>query len=126
MVAAVIFVAAPSRIDHVMHLELLWTACMPLAVLGTVRLLRGRGRGAWLTGASLAAQFLCCIYYGVFMITLWPLVAGRRVGAHAAAAVARQLVAARPAWLVAAAVVGRRLRDTVPAGPRRGRRSPED
>jgi hypothetical protein len=76
LVAAVIFVAAPSRLDHVMHLELLWTAFMPLAALGTVRLLRGEARGAWLTGASLAAQFLACIYYGVFFVTIWPLVAG--------------------------------------------------
>ncbi len=37
LVAAVIFTAAPFRIDHVMHLELLWTAFMPLAVLGVVR-----------------------------------------------------------------------------------------
>ena len=49
---------------------------MPLAVLGVVRLLRGEARGAWLAGASLAAQFLCCIYYGVFLITVLPVIAG--------------------------------------------------
>ena len=76
VVAAAIFSGAPSRIEHVMHLELLWTAFLPLAVLGTMRLLRGETRGAWLTGASLGGQFLCCIYYGVFLFTIWPLLAG--------------------------------------------------
>ena len=74
LVAAVIFTAAPSRLEHVMHLELLWTALMPLVVLGTVRVLGGEMRRPWLAGASLAAQFLSCIYYGVFMITIWPIV----------------------------------------------------
>ena len=32
---------------------------LPLVVLGTVRLLGGQAGGAWLAGASLAAQFLC-------------------------------------------------------------------
>ena len=59
-----------------MHLELLWTAWLPLVVLGTVRLFRGEAGGARLAGCALAAQFLSCIYYGVFMITLWPLLAG--------------------------------------------------
>lgn len=76
LVAAAIFTGAPSRLDHVMHLELLWTAWMPLAVLATARVLRGHGRAVWLLGASLAAQFLSCIYYGVFLFTLWPLMAG--------------------------------------------------
>ncbi len=76
LVAAAIFIGAPARLDHVMHLELLWTAWMPLAVLGTARVLRGRGRAVWLIGGSLAAQFLCCIYYGVFLFTIWPLLAG--------------------------------------------------
>lgn len=76
LVAAAIFTGAPARLDHVMHLELLWTAWMPLAVLATARILRGRGRAVWLLGGSLAAQFLCCIYYGVFLFTVWPMVAG--------------------------------------------------
>ena len=104
LVAAVIFVAAPSRIDHVMHLELLWTAFMPLAALGTVRLLRGEARGAWLTGVSLGGQFLTCIYYGVFLITIWPLVtatewlrSGRRLP--------RATLLRAAAWLVAAAAL---------------------
>ena len=76
LVAAAIFTGAPVRLGHVMHVELLWTAWMPLAVLATVRLFRGHGSAAWLLGGSLAAQFLSCIYYGVFLFTLWPLLAG--------------------------------------------------
>jgi hypothetical protein len=101
LAAAVIFVAAPSRLDHVMHLELLWTAFMPLAALGTVRLLRGEVGGAWLTGVSLGGQFLTCIYYGVFLITIWPLVAAvewLRSGYRLPRATLLRVVA----WLVAA------------------------
>ena len=104
LVAAVIFVAAPSRIEHVMHLELLWTAFLPLTVLGTVRLLRGEARGAWLTGVSLGAQFLCCIYYGVFMITVWPVVAGIE-WLRTRPPLTRAVVLRAVAWLTAAGVV---------------------
>ncbi len=76
LVAAAIFVGAPARVEHVMHLELLWTAWLPLALLATARVLRGQGGAVWLLGGSLAAQFLCCIYYGVFLFTVWPLLAG--------------------------------------------------
>ena len=76
LVAAAVFTGGPSRLDHVMHLELLWTAWMPLAVLATARVFAGRGRAVWLLGTSLAAQFLCSIYYGVFLFTVWPLLAG--------------------------------------------------
>jgi hypothetical protein len=76
LVAAVIFTGAPVRIEHVMHLELLWTGWMPLALLRTARLFAGRLGGAWLLGGSLVGQVLCCIYYGVFLFTVWPLAAG--------------------------------------------------
>ena len=83
LVAAVIFTGAPLRIDHVMHLELLWTAWMPLAVLATARCCAGRSRRRrGCSAASLAAQFLCCIYYGVFLFTVWPLLAARGVAAR--------------------------------------------
>lgn len=75
LVAAAIFATAPSRIEHVMHLELLWTAGMPLAMLGAARWLGGDPRGARLAGAALAGQFLTCVYYGVFLLTIWPLLA---------------------------------------------------
>lgn len=106
LVAAAIFTGAPSRLDHVMHLELLWTAWMPLAVLATARVLRGHGRSVWLLGAALAGQFLSCIYYGVFLFTLWPLLAGLewlRTRPRLPRAVVRRGVAA---LLAATAVVG--------------------
>lgn len=76
LVAAMMFVGAPLRLDHVMHLELLSTAFLPLAILATARTFDGSRRAAWATGATLAGQFLSCIYYGMFLFTLWPLVAG--------------------------------------------------
>lgn len=75
LAAAVIFVGAPLRLDHVMHLELLCTAFMPLAVLATVRAMDGSRRAAWGIGASIAGQFVSCIYYGVFLLTVWPVLA---------------------------------------------------
>jgi hypothetical protein len=104
LVAAVIFAAAPSRVDHVMHLELLWTAFMPLAVLGVVRLLRGEARGARLAGASLAAQFLSCIYYGVFLVTVLPIVTAVE-WLRTRRSLPRPLLGRAAAWLAAAAIV---------------------
>lgn len=74
--AAAIFTGAPSRLDHVMHLELLITAFMPLALLATARLLRGHAPSARWLGIALGAQFLSSIYYGVFFFTVWPILAG--------------------------------------------------
>jgi hypothetical protein len=104
LAAAVIFVAAPSRLDHVMHLELLWTAFMPLAALGTMRLLRGESRGAWLTGVALGGQFLTCIYYGVFLITIWPLVTAVE-WLRGGRPVPRPTLLRAAAWVVAAATL---------------------
>lgn len=107
LVAAALFTGGPSRLDHVMHLELLWTAWMPLAVLATARVFAGHGRAVWTLGASLAAQFLCCIYYGVFLFTVWPLLAGlewlRARPVLPRATLARGLVALGLAGLVAGA-----------------------
>lgn len=76
LVAAVMFVGAPLRLDHVMHLELLCTAFLPLAVLATARAFEGGLRAPWALGAAMAGQVLSCIYYGVFLFTLWPVLAG--------------------------------------------------
>lgn len=93
LVAAAIFTAAPSRVEHVMHLELLWTAFLPWAVLATIQAVDGERRGAWRLAAAFAAQMLSCIYYGVFLLTLWPVLALvewlRRKGAVPRAVVAR-------------------------------------
>jgi hypothetical protein len=75
LLAAAVFTGAPARIEHAMHLELLWTGFMPLTVLGTVRLFRGEAGGGRLAALSLGLQFLSCIYYGVYLLTIWPIAA---------------------------------------------------
>ena len=76
LVAAAMFVGAPLRLEHVMHLEMLFTAFLPLTVLATMRAFDGHPRAPWAVGALLAGQFLCGIYAGVFLLTVWPVVAG--------------------------------------------------
>lgn len=106
LVAAAIFTGAPLRLDHVMHLELLWSAFLPLAVLATARALAGGRRAPWAIGASMAAQFLCCIYYGVFLFTLWPLLAGIEWLRRRARLPAGMIVRTAVALVLAAAVAG--------------------
>lgn len=72
LVAAAVFTGAPARVEHVMHLELLWTAFLPWAVLATMQAFDGERRGSWRLAAAFAGQMLSCIYYGVFLLTLWP------------------------------------------------------
>ena len=76
LVAAAMFVGAPLRLEHVMHLEMLFTAFLPLTVLATMRAFDGHPRAPWAVGALLAGQFLCGIYAGVFLLTAWPVLAG--------------------------------------------------
>lgn len=68
IVAATVFVMAPYRIEHFMHLELQWTMFMPLTYWAIHRSFEER---SWwwggLSGLFIALQFLSCIYYGVFL-----------------------------------------------------------
>lgn len=68
LVAATIFTLVPYRIEHVMHLELEWTAWMPLALWSLHRTYETRSPwwGA-LTGVLVWLQVLSCVYYGVFL-----------------------------------------------------------
>jgi hypothetical protein len=76
LVAAAIFSGAPFRAEHIMHLELLWTCWIPLAFWATRRLMLGELRAwRWLS-VALVAQFLCCVYYGLFVVTILPIIAG--------------------------------------------------
>ena len=64
-----------------MHLELQWSQWMPLACWALHRTVqRGRVRDGVLTAVFVLAQFLSCIYYGVFLVITLAL-----VGAAAAA-----------------------------------------
>jgi hypothetical protein len=67
VLAGVIVGFAPYRFGHIAHLELQWLMWMPLALLALHALVeRPRPAAGLALGASLAAQLLCSIYYGVF------------------------------------------------------------
>jgi hypothetical protein len=69
LVAATIVGFAPYRFAHIAHLELQWLGWMPLALLALHALVeRPRIAAGLALGACLAGQFLCSIYYGVFLI----------------------------------------------------------
>lgn len=68
LVATAIFTMLPYRIEHLMHLELQWAMFVPLAFWAVHRTAEsGRWKYALLTGLFVGLQFLCCIYYGVFL-----------------------------------------------------------
>jgi len=68
ILAGVIVGFAPYRFGHIAHLELQWLMWMPLALLALHALVeRPRPAAGLALGASLAAQLLCSIYYGVFL-----------------------------------------------------------
>ncbi len=68
IVAGLIFAFAPFRFDHYMHLELLWSFWMPLAVLALIRTFEeGSTRWGVTTALLCLMQTLSSIYYGVFL-----------------------------------------------------------
>jgi hypothetical protein len=71
LAAGTIFAFAPYRFAHIGHLELLWTAFLPLSLLGVYRVLERptvrRGVGL---GLAVGLQALCSVYYAVFLI-IW-------------------------------------------------------
>lgn len=76
LAGGVVFAFAPYRFAHLAHLELLWTAPMPLALLVLHRAVDGGrvGRSGWLLGALLALQAYCSLYYAAFLaifVGLW-------------------------------------------------------
>jgi len=63
-----VFAFAPFRFAHIGHLELLWTAWMPLSLWLVHDLVDApRVRTGVLLGISVSLQMLCSIYYGVFL-----------------------------------------------------------
>jgi hypothetical protein len=68
LVSAVVFTLIPYRIEHFMHLELQWTAWMPLAFWAVHRTIEERT--LWwglVTGVLLWLQVVSCVYYGAFL-----------------------------------------------------------
>ena len=68
IVAGLVFAFAPFRFDHYMHLELLWSGWMPLAVLALLRTFEeGSTRWGVATPLLWLMQALSSIYYGIFL-----------------------------------------------------------
>lgn len=68
VIAGAIFGLLPYRVEHIMHLELQWSQWMPLAFWALHRTVaQGRVLDGVLTALFVLAQFLSCIYYGVFL-----------------------------------------------------------
>ena len=69
LVSGMVFAFAPYRFAHIGHLELLWTAFMPAALLALYALLARPTvrRGIWL-GVLIGLQGLCSLYYMVFLV----------------------------------------------------------
>jgi hypothetical protein len=133
ILAGIVFAFIPYRIDHMPHLQLQQTQCLPLALWAFHRLL-ARGRmadGVWF-GVLVAGQVLSCMYYGLFLVPYLGTVCGtmliaertmlkRRLVALAAGALIA-LVAVLPlarAYLSAGQIVGERGRAEVTDGSAR-------
>lgn len=68
VVAGIIFGFAPYRFAHIAHLELLWTALLPLATLALLRLLEAPSLKRGMTlGVIVGLQGLTGIYYVVYL-----------------------------------------------------------
>ena len=68
LVSAVVFTLVPYRVEHFMHLELQWTAWMPLALWAAHRAYEeGSVRWGAVTGLLLWLQVISSVYYGAFL-----------------------------------------------------------
>jgi hypothetical protein len=118
IVGALIFGFAPYRVAHLGHLELLWTALIPMSLLAIYRALERPGAvSGFRVGTVLAMQALCSIYYFVFLL-IWlvpvMLVAPRHVRtmwsrAHATTVVAAAVILIAMVWPYARVFVHTRL-----------------
>src|SRR5262245_39282818 len=70
-VSAICFAFCPYLFAHTAHIQLLMIAGLPFCMLAFHRMADrpSRGRGAAL-GAAMAAQAICCGYYGVFVMLM--------------------------------------------------------
>ena len=68
VLGGVLFAFSAHRLEHFNHLELQFAFWIPLAVLTWHRAVTN-GRGYVKVGLLVAAQILCCIYHGVFLLT---------------------------------------------------------
>ncbi len=107
IVASSVFVMAPYRIEHVMHLELQWAMFIPLTFWALHRAVdAASARFGALAGAFFGLQFLSCVYYGVFLaMALMVFVPLLMLCGGAAARSSRAMRALALAGLVAVVVV---------------------
>jgi hypothetical protein len=128
VIAGIIFAFAPYRFDHYMHMELQWTVWVPWALWAVHRTIEsGRLLHGLQAGLFVALQMLSSVYYGVFLATLLPLVAGllllslprsqalRAFRALALGGVAAAIICSLYAlpYLAASSQVGRRTTDEI-------------
>jgi hypothetical protein len=107
IVGGLIFGFAPYRFAHIMHLELLWTAPMPLALLVLHRATqRDKAvRDGLLLGGLVALQAYCSLYYAAFLalfIGLWALLTVLYSGLLAGGSERRRIVSCVAIGAVAA------------------------
>ena len=105
ILAGIVFAFIPYRIDHLPHLQLQQTQCLPLALWAFHRLLAsGRiANGVWF-GLFVAGQVLSCMYYGLFLVPYLGIVCGTMLIADRTM-VQRRLVALAAGGLVAIVAV---------------------
>ena len=76
LVAGVAFAALPYRVEHAMHLELQWSAFIPLTWWTLHRLVeQPTYRRGVACGVMVALQVLACVYYGVLLVLVLALTA---------------------------------------------------
>jgi hypothetical protein len=74
VIAALVFAFAPYRAAHIVHLELLWSAFIPLALLAMYRLVERPSPARGIAfGGAVGLQGLCSIYYAVFLAIWLPM-----------------------------------------------------
>jgi hypothetical protein len=106
LAAGALFMCAPSRFDHYVHLELQLTFCMPIALWALHRLLQTHEwKMAIVVGATVALQMFCSIYYGVFLATFVAIVAGIQLVLPPYERLGRRIVLLATAGILAAAIV---------------------
>jgi len=106
LIGAVVFTGAPFRVEHFYHLELLWACWIPLALWASQRVMSGQRPGVRYLSLALAAQFLSSIYYGLFLLTVLPIVVGLTWLARPVVMARSTFTRATAGVLLAAVVIG--------------------
>jgi len=77
IIAGLVFAFLPYRFDHLAHLQLQQTQCLPFVFCAFHRLLQsGRARDGVVLGVFVAGQILSCMYYGLFLLPYMAVVCG--------------------------------------------------